>query len=162
MNNKTCTQKQVGIRAGTRLFPKHERGTTRFSKVNSECQTSRWLDEVTVSRTDTCTNAVVFASQVEEAVAKLNIQVNNMCQFLPQDKVAEFTKMTPQQLLENTEKAVREYLFSELHVCCDLFLCAGETGTNCCKRGKQVNKTHNCTCLLSRAHLTWFSIFAGW
>ncbi|XP_064620307.1 structural maintenance of chromosomes protein 5-like isoform X3 [Lineus longissimus] len=43
---------------------------------------------------------------VEECVARLNIQVGNLCQFLPQDKVADFAKMTPQELLENTEKAV--------------------------------------------------------
>lgn len=44
--------------------------------------------------------------QVEEQVAKFNIQVGNLCQFLPQDKVADFAKMTQQQLLESTEKAV--------------------------------------------------------
>lgn len=37
---------------------------------------------------------------------KLNIQVNNLCQFLPQDRVADFSKMNPQQLLESTEKCV--------------------------------------------------------
>ena len=38
--------------------------------------------------------------------ARLNIQVGNLCQFLPQEKVADFAKMTQQELLENTEKAV--------------------------------------------------------
>lgn len=37
---------------------------------------------------------------------ELNIQVSNLCQFLPQEKVTEFARMNPQQLLENTEKAV--------------------------------------------------------
>ena len=44
---------------------------------------------------------------VLEAVAALNIQVSNLCQFLPQDKVPEFARMTPEQLLEATEQAVR-------------------------------------------------------
>ena len=44
--------------------------------------------------------------KVEEMVNRLNIQVSNLCQFLPQDKVADFAKMTSQELLVNTEKAV--------------------------------------------------------
>lgn len=43
---------------------------------------------------------------VDELVANLNIQVGNLCQFLPQEKVADFAKMTPEDLLENTEKAI--------------------------------------------------------
>ena len=38
---------------------------------------------------------------------KLHIQVDNLCQFLPQEKVAEFTNMSKCDLLENTEKCVR-------------------------------------------------------
>ena len=45
--------------------------------------------------------------QVEQVVADLGIQVGNLCQFLPQEKVTDFARMTPQELLENTEKAVR-------------------------------------------------------
>jgi len=45
--------------------------------------------------------------QVEQLVANLGIQVGNLCQFLPQEKVTDFARMTPQELLENTEKAVR-------------------------------------------------------
>ncbi len=44
---------------------------------------------------------------VEDLVNSLNIQVSNLCQFLPQEKVTEFAKMNPQELLENTEKAVK-------------------------------------------------------
>ncbi|KAK6178810.1 hypothetical protein SNE40_011310 [Patella caerulea] len=43
---------------------------------------------------------------VEETVSRLSIQVGNLCQFLPQEKVADFAKMTQQEMLENTEKAV--------------------------------------------------------
>jgi len=44
---------------------------------------------------------------IEELVAELNIQVANLCQFLPQEKVSEFARMNAQELLENTEKAVK-------------------------------------------------------
>ncbi|XP_059171563.1 structural maintenance of chromosomes protein 5-like [Physella acuta] len=43
---------------------------------------------------------------VEECVASLKVQVGNLCQFLPQEKVADFARMTQQELLENMEKAV--------------------------------------------------------
>lgn len=43
---------------------------------------------------------------IAEIVKKFNIQVNNLTQFLPQDRVCEFAKLTPVQLLEETEKAV--------------------------------------------------------
>ncbi|XP_036451673.1 structural maintenance of chromosomes protein 5 [Colossoma macropomum] len=43
---------------------------------------------------------------VEEAVRELQIQVGNLCQFLPQEKVGEFAKMSKIELLEATEKSV--------------------------------------------------------
>ncbi|XP_035667193.1 structural maintenance of chromosomes protein 5-like [Branchiostoma floridae] len=44
--------------------------------------------------------------KVLETVASFNIQINNLCQFLPQHRVEDFAKMDRYQLLENTEKAV--------------------------------------------------------
>ena len=43
---------------------------------------------------------------IQDLVYELNIQINNLCQFLPQEKVVEFAKMSPQELLVATEKAV--------------------------------------------------------
>ncbi|XP_076015393.1 structural maintenance of chromosomes protein 5 [Genypterus blacodes] len=43
---------------------------------------------------------------VEEEVRALHIQVGNLCQFLPQEKVGEFAKMSKIELLEATEKSV--------------------------------------------------------
>ncbi|KAI4823837.1 hypothetical protein KUCAC02_012392 [Chaenocephalus aceratus] len=43
---------------------------------------------------------------VEEVVKALQIQVSNLCQFLPQEKVGEFAKMSKIELLEATEKSV--------------------------------------------------------
>uniref|UniRef100_A0A1J3CXP7 Structural maintenance of chromosomes protein 5 n=1 Tax=Noccaea caerulescens TaxID=107243 RepID=A0A1J3CXP7_NOCCA len=48
----------------------------------------------------------VSKRDVVEIIQKFNIQVNNLTQFLPQDRVCEFAKLTPVQLLEETEKAV--------------------------------------------------------
>ncbi|KAI1111861.1 P-loop containing nucleoside triphosphate hydrolase protein [Nemania sp. NC0429] len=42
---------------------------------------------------------------VQELTRKLKIQIDNLCQFLPQDKVAEFAGLTPTRLLEETLRA---------------------------------------------------------
>ncbi|KAM7474353.1 hypothetical protein LguiB_021596 [Lonicera macranthoides] len=49
---------------------------------------------------------VVPKREIIEVIQRFNIQVNNLTQFLPQDRVCEFAKLTPVQLLEETEKAV--------------------------------------------------------
>ncbi|KAJ2923676.1 hypothetical protein H1R20_g13419, partial [Candolleomyces eurysporus] len=43
--------------------------------------------------------------EVTAKMAELNVQVENLCSFLPQDKVSSFAAMTPQQLLIETQKA---------------------------------------------------------
>ncbi|KAF8658782.1 hypothetical protein HU200_059268 [Digitaria exilis] len=49
---------------------------------------------------------IVPKKEVIDIIRKFNIQVNNLTQFLPQDRVSEFAKLSPIQLLEETEKAV--------------------------------------------------------
>ncbi|KAE8633069.1 hypothetical protein XENTR_v10001765 [Xenopus tropicalis] len=58
---------------------------------------------------------------VEEQVAALNIQVGNLCQFLPQDKVGEFAKLSKIELLEATEKSVGTPEMYKFH--CELKNC---------------------------------------
>lgn len=43
--------------------------------------------------------------KVKELAAKLKIQVDNLCQFLPQDRVVEFAQCTPVNLLHETLRA---------------------------------------------------------
>ncbi|XP_066376413.1 structural maintenance of chromosomes protein 5-like isoform X2 [Miscanthus floridulus] len=50
--------------------------------------------------------ATVPKKEVIDVIKKFDIQVNNLTQFLPQDRVSEFAKLSPIQLLEETEKAV--------------------------------------------------------
>lgn len=38
-------------------------------------------------------------------MAELQVQVDNLCSFLPQDRVTHFSKLTPQDLLQETQKA---------------------------------------------------------
>ena len=51
---------------------------------------------------------VVNQTKVAEVVEALNIQLDNLCQFLPQDRVVEFAAMQPKELLLETEKALGE------------------------------------------------------
>lgn len=43
---------------------------------------------------------------IEELTASLNIQLDNLCQFLPQDRVQDFVGMDSFSLLKNTQKAL--------------------------------------------------------
>lgn len=47
-------------------------------------------------------NRKQFLAQVKQ----YNIQIDNLCQFLPQDRVQDFAKMNPQELLWNTQISV--------------------------------------------------------
>lgn len=57
----------------------------------------------------------VTMAKVQETVAELRIQVDNLCQFLPQDKVVMFARLTPIQLLMETEKAIGSGELWDLH-----------------------------------------------
>ena len=52
---------------------------------------------------------------VVELARSLAIQIDNLCQFLPQDKVVEFAAMTPIQLLHSTERAVASQEMIDMH-----------------------------------------------
>jgi recombinational DNA repair ATPase RecF len=52
---------------------------------------------------------------VQKLVRQFHIQVDNLCQFLPQDRVVEFAAMTPVQLLDQTQRAVGTDQMLEWH-----------------------------------------------
>lgn len=53
---------------------------------------------------------------VHDITKALNIQVDNLCQFLAQEKVCEFAKLEPKSLLRDTEKAAYDGRLHELHL----------------------------------------------
>ena len=55
------------------------------------------------------------ARQVHQAVSQFNIEVGNLCAFLPQDRVADFAAMTPSKLLQDTQHAAGHAQLSEWH-----------------------------------------------
>ncbi|XP_053989694.1 LOW QUALITY PROTEIN: structural maintenance of chromosomes protein 5 [Hylaeus volcanicus] len=53
--------------------------------------------------------------EIQDLTRNFDIQIDNLCQFLPQDKVQEFSKMNSQELLENTERSVGDPIILEHH-----------------------------------------------
>ncbi|KAK0633280.1 SMC5-like protein [Immersiella caudata] len=54
------------------------------------------------SRRFTLNGSSVPVKEIQRLMKELRIQIDNLCQFLPQDKVAEFAGLTPVELLEKT------------------------------------------------------------
>jgi chromosome segregation ATPase len=54
--------------------------------------------------------------EVIALVRSYSIQIENLCQFLPQDRVVEFSSMTPEALLESTLKAAAPEQMSSWHM----------------------------------------------
>ncbi|XP_066153338.1 structural maintenance of chromosomes protein 5 [Euwallacea fornicatus] len=46
------------------------------------------------------------ASKIQDCIKQFNIQVDNLCQFLPQDRVADFAKLNKKELLKETQVAL--------------------------------------------------------
>ncbi|KAG9317772.1 hypothetical protein JVU11DRAFT_1992 [Chiua virens] len=65
----------------------------------------RNLSAKTRASTFTLNGKQTTGKEISSRMAKLNVQVGNLCSFLPQDKVSEFAQMTPQQLLRETQRA---------------------------------------------------------
>lgn len=86
-----------------------ERGGTlvvrrRMKRTSNGAQNEWWVN----GKTSTMT-------KVKEIVSKYNIQLDNLCQFLPQDKVSEFARMKPIELLKATEMAIGDGNLYNLH-----------------------------------------------
>nr|XP_018914242.1 PREDICTED: structural maintenance of chromosomes protein 5 [Bemisia tabaci] len=67
----------------------------KITKDGKECKTSWMLNGEKVSQ-----------KRVEEVVRRCNIQVENLCQFLPQERVQDFAKMNMKELLESTQRSI--------------------------------------------------------
>ncbi|KAL0950349.1 hypothetical protein HGRIS_010317 [Hohenbuehelia grisea] len=61
--------------------------------------------------------------EINNKMAELNVQIGNLCSFLPQDKVSEFAAMSPQQLLKETQRAAGDERLTAWH---DTLISAGK------------------------------------
>ncbi|EME49224.1 hypothetical protein DOTSEDRAFT_84658 [Dothistroma septosporum NZE10] len=55
------------------------------------------------------------AKEVQKLAKSFHIQVDNLCQFLPQDRVVEFAALSPVDLLVQTQRAAAPEQMSEWH-----------------------------------------------
>ncbi|XP_050080104.1 structural maintenance of chromosomes protein 5 [Anopheles maculipalpis] len=78
------------------IYCNGERGVQWFSRSFNH-------DRVNTFKID---DNVVSHQAYLQKIRAFNIQVDNLCQFLPQDRVQDFTKMNPRELLINTQSSV--------------------------------------------------------
>ncbi|ODV89934.1 hypothetical protein CANCADRAFT_1669 [Tortispora caseinolytica NRRL Y-17796] len=70
---------------------------------------------------------------VVDMVASLGVQTDNLCQFLPQDRVADFAQMTPVDLLRRTEESASQDLAAKHDTLIGLHAEASDLKSTCQK-----------------------------
>jgi len=73
--------------------------------TKNECTTTWKLNGKTVNK-----------NAISEFISNLNIDVNNLCQVLPQERVVEFSRLSPKDLLVSTEKSIGDEHMFERHM----------------------------------------------
>ncbi|KAK9459299.1 uncharacterized protein V1516DRAFT_505507 [Lipomyces oligophaga] len=88
-------------------------------ELEGQCGASNPIIERTIFKDNKSTwilnGKSVSSMTISTLVKSFNIQIDNLCQFLPQDKVAEFAHMSPQKLLVETERAAGSIDMVERH-----------------------------------------------
>ncbi|KIJ94730.1 hypothetical protein K443DRAFT_683517 [Laccaria amethystina LaAM-08-1] len=75
----------------------------------------RTLSATSKSSNFTMNGVAASGNEIKLKMTELNVQVGNLCSFLPQDKVSEFAAMTPQQLLRETQRAAGDERLTSWH-----------------------------------------------
>ncbi|KAF9458464.1 P-loop containing nucleoside triphosphate hydrolase protein [Collybia nuda] len=87
----------------------------KASKSKPNIVIRRTLSATSKSSTFTLNGNAASGKEVSSKIAELNVQVGNLCSFLPQDKVSEFASMSPQQLLRETQLAAGDENLTNWH-----------------------------------------------
>ncbi|XP_017141834.1 structural maintenance of chromosomes protein 5 [Drosophila miranda] len=74
------------------IYGRSEHTTEAFQRIISSDGTSSFYVQ----------NIKQTKKNFQNIVASYNLQIGNLCQFMPQDRVQDFSKMNPQELLMNT------------------------------------------------------------
>ncbi|EGW34353.1 uncharacterized protein SPAPADRAFT_54501 [Spathaspora passalidarum NRRL Y-27907] len=95
----------------------HERATVEITLQNVESK-----DDITIKREFTekestwyINDSRVTESMIRDLRRKLNIQLDNLCHFLPQERAAEFAALSPEKLLLETERTLGDGHLLEIH-----------------------------------------------
>lgn len=92
-----------------------QRSTSGRNKTNANPVIVRNIKKADGKSTFSVNGSPASAKDVKEVVSEYNIQVDNLCQFLPQDRVVEFAQMTPVQMLETTLRAAADPMALDFH-----------------------------------------------
>jgi chromosome segregation ATPase len=92
-----CREASIEIELQKAETGPHSRRNPVFTRhMKREGNKSTWMINGTASNN----------KQVITLARSFSVQIDNLCQFLPQDKVVEFAQMNPMALLESTQRAV--------------------------------------------------------
>ncbi|KIM34992.1 hypothetical protein M413DRAFT_449948 [Hebeloma cylindrosporum] len=83
----------------------------------------RKLAALSNGSTFTLNGVAASGTEIKHKMAELNVQVGNLCSFLPQDRVSEFAAMSSQQLLRETQRAAGDENLTKWH---DTLISAGK------------------------------------
>ncbi|PBK65782.1 P-loop containing nucleoside triphosphate hydrolase protein [Armillaria solidipes] len=75
----------------------------------------RNLTSTSKTSTFTLNGVSAIGREISSQMAALNVQIGNLCTFLPQDKVSEFAAMSPQDLLKETQRAAGDQNLTAWH-----------------------------------------------
>ncbi|PBK99175.1 P-loop containing nucleoside triphosphate hydrolase protein [Armillaria gallica] len=75
----------------------------------------RNLTSTSKTSTFTLNGVSAIGREISSQMASLNVQIGNLCTFLPQDKVSEFAAMSPQDLLKETQRAAGDQNLTAWH-----------------------------------------------
>jgi chromosome segregation ATPase len=104
--------KHLGRAGSVKEFVKHGKDTAsiEIELQKRRSDSSNWVIRVLIRREQNSQKWWLNAKEtthktIQKLMRKLKIQVDNLCQFLPQDRVVEFAACTPVDLLHETLRA---------------------------------------------------------
>ncbi|GMF09361.1 unnamed protein product [Phytophthora lilii] len=126
----------VGL-AGSTRFVRHEKDSG-YTEIELFFERGNKVIRRNIFRDNKSTWQVNGKDSTLKTVAGImqtaSIQIDNLCQFLPQDKVGEFSRMNPVQLLKATEDAITDSDLAAKHVeIIELQNSMSDKGRVCCR-----------------------------
>jgi structural maintenance of chromosomes protein 5 len=109
-------KEQAGCFCEVDLLLKNDTVVTVRRTLNSETKGSKWH----------LNNKATTQKDIKELMGSLHIDVDNLCTFMPQDRVSQFTQMNPKKLLQSTLECIKtddgEISISSVKFCFVMFI----------------------------------------
>lgn len=89
---------QILLKGNPSVWIKRRIARDNSSKWQSKVIGNNWIDKT--------------HAEIMEIISKMHIKLDNLCMFLPQERVKEFSSLSSYDLLEATEQAINSELFA--------------------------------------------------